>query len=414
MMQKREKKPLGLYIHIPFCVRKCRYCDFLSFANENAGVQANYVAKLVSELVGRSIYFRDECLVDSIYIGGGTPSLIAPKLIGDVLDAIYARFDVSEEAEVTIEANPGTTHTKQENPVIPDLIRDPLPGTTTIFKEYLDMGINRLSLGIQSFDDRQLAYLGRIHTAEQAISSYNSAVQSGFENINVDLIFGLPLQDLEAATSPMRDPFKLWMRDVATAIALDPAHISFYSLTIEEGTPIYGDVVNGAVRELGELEDRVMYHRAIEALTEAGYEHYEISNAAKPGRASRHNLKYWSMDDYLGVGIGAHSYIRGSRFANTSVWKDYMGAENHSLMTDWIHENTMNDEISEFIFLGLRKTEGIDLGAFEDRFGKRFMDLFRSETEDLIGRGLLVRDRERLRLTTLGLDLSNRVFVEFV
>ncbi|MDR1027881.1 MAG: radical SAM family heme chaperone HemW, partial [Clostridiales Family XIII bacterium] len=283
------RRKLGIYVHLPFCAKKCGYCDFLSFVNRDPAFHAYYTQQLILEITGRSSIYGNDFTVDSVFLGGGTPSLVAPARIEELLDAICARFRVADDAEVTMEANPGTIGAEG----LHDCRR---------------AGVTRLSIGAQSFDPRILGFLGRIHGAEDTRRVYAAARAAGFENINLDLIFGIPSERIET-----------WEGDVAAAVALEPEHISFYSLQFEEGTPLWGDLMDGRIEELSDIEDRRMYHGAIDALAQAGYAHYEISNAAKPGFESRHNLKYWSMDDYLGVGLGAHSYVNGRRFANTSV-----------------------------------------------------------------------------------------------
>ena len=375
---------LGLYIHIPFCVRKCRYCDFLSFPNSSEDLISIYIEKLTSEIIAKNNFDCTANIVDSIYIGGGTPSLIEANYIDDILDAIYAKYNISDNTEITIEANPGTVDVEK-------------------LKSYANFGINRLSYGVQSFDRKQLKLLGRIHDSDSVLESFNLARNAGFKNINIDLIFGLPEETLP-----------IWLNDVKTTIELSPEHISFYSLTIEENTPIFHDIINARIEELDETSDRIMYHKAIELLADNGYNHYEISNAALPGFESRHNLKYWSMNNYLGFGLGAHSYVNGVRFANTESMQEYLSADGSSPMTTWVHENTITDEISEFVFLGLRKIEGIDLKRFNTLFGKSFWEVYSYETKLLIERGLLEENGDMLRLTSLGLDLSNQVFMEYI
>jgi oxygen-independent coproporphyrinogen-3 oxidase len=377
-------KPLGIYIHIPFCVRKCRYCDFLSFQDHAEGAVTQYLAQLEREIIDRSVVYGKEYSVDSIFIGGGTPTVLTPLQIDNILDTVYARYRVTEDAEVTIEANPGTIS---------------LSGLIDLYSS----GLNRISFGVQSFNDEKLKYLGRIHNADTAIKALFGARRAHFENINLDLIFGVPGETRAA-----------WCNDLETAIHLEPEHISFYDLQIEEGTPVCEDVVRGRVEEVGELEDRLMYHDAIKKLKKAGYVHYEISNAARPGYESRHNLKYWSMEDYLGVGLGAHSYTSGRRFSTTEDLAVYLAADSSGEMTGEIYSNKRSDEISEFIFLGLRRTDGISLNAFRERFGVEFDALFADETRSLIERKLLQRNGDVLKLTQLGLDLSNVVFLEYV
>jgi oxygen-independent coproporphyrinogen-3 oxidase len=380
----KQKKSLGIYIHIPFCLRKCRYCDFLSFAGKDVSTQRDYVEKVVQEIGGRRKMYHNEYMVNSIYIGGGTPSLLPPVLIEEILDAVYSLFPVAEDAENTMEINPGTSDRAG-------------------LKDFRSAGISRLSMGLQSFDAGMLAWLGRIHQAEQSVRAYEDARKAGFSNVNLDLMFGMPGETMA-----------IWKRDLRQAIALAPEHLSFYSLQVEEGTAVYGDIMEGRATALTDVEDRLMYHYAVETLTDAGYGHYEISNAARPGFASRHNLKYWSMEEFLGIGLGAHSYMKGRRFANTEDWNDYMTASDYRIMTSWIHRNTVQENISEYVFLGLRKTDGIDLKSFRRHFGRDFWEIYSEEAEALIRRGLLVHSADNLRLTSLGLDLSNQVFMEFV
>ncbi|MDR1068720.1 MAG: radical SAM family heme chaperone HemW [Clostridiales Family XIII bacterium] len=383
-MTTNKDKPLGIYIHIPFCLQKCRYCDFLSFAAWSTDSVTAYAEKLIGEISGRSRAYGAGHHVDTIYLGGGTPSLLPANMLDDILDAVYARYPMAGDVEVTLEANPGTVF-------------------GGVFQEFRDIGINRLSVGAQSFSADMLKYLGRIHLADDTADTVRDARKAGFDNISLDLMFGLPGETLAE-----------WLRDLDTAINLGPEHLSFYSLTPEEGTPVFDDIINGRVSDISEIDDRLMYHRAIERLAKAGYAHYEISNAAKPGFASRHNMKYWSLGDYLGLGLGAHSYFGGRRFGNTENMADYISAAAPEEMTAWEHVNTASDDISEYIFLGLRRTEGIDLRTFGRVFGRDFWDMYKEETDGLIERGLLAHEGEILKLTPLGLDLSNRVFMEYV
>jgi len=375
---------LGIYMHIPFCRHRCRYCTFLSDDEAGDKERSLYVSQLSREIAGKSEQYAPGKIIDTIFIGGGTPTILPITEIDDLIEAVYSRFHVSDSPEITVEANPGTV----------DL-------------DYLlslkESGVNRISFGVQSFDEEMLERLGRIHTADEAIRSFEAARDAGYDSVNIDLIFGLP--DQSAAS---------WNADLRRALSLHPDHISFYGLQLEEETPLYDDVMSGKLEALSDIEDRKMYHAAVEALTGNGYIHYEISNAALPGKASRHNLKYWSMEDYLGVGLGAHSYIKGRRFSNTEFLGDYIKAASSEQMVSSYYNNTRGDEMSEYIWLGLRRTEGISLSDFFRKFGEDFMKLYAEETEDLIARRLLTRDGDKLRLTALGLDLSNVVFREFV
>ena len=378
---------MGLYVHIPFCVKKCSYCDFVSYPIADRDTHLAYILKVIYEIRARKtlLYgYGPPPAADTVYIGGGTPSLIEAGFIAEILDAVYATFNVDEEAEITIEVNPGTTDKEK-------------------FRQYRAAGINRVSIGAQSFDAGTLAFLGRIHGSVDIVRCVADARAAGFSAINLDLIFGVPGQE-----------FKAWEKDLASAMALFPEHLSFYGLGIEEGTPLYDDFLNGAFEAADEAEDRRMYRFAKEYLAARGLYQYEISNSAKPGYESRHNLKYWSMEPYLGFGAGAHSYFGGRRFSNISDPSKYISAEDEDEMTDWAHDNTPSDDMSEFIFLGLRRTAGIELSRFSEEFGKDFWELYGDETQKLIGRGLLEQSGDALRLTPLGLDLANTVFSEYV
>jgi oxygen-independent coproporphyrinogen-3 oxidase len=349
----------------------------------DAAVHREYARKAAYEIACKKELFRGHA-ADTIYIGGGTPSFVAPACVEEILDAVYANDRVTDDAELTIEVNPGSAG---------------LDG----FRAYRSMGVNRVSIGAQSFDARALAFLGRVHTARDAVRCRADAEKAGFDNVSLDLIFGVPGQTLA-----------LWENELKTAALLGPRHVSFYSLQVEEGTPLYDDVLAGRAEEFDEIEDRRMYHLAKDFLAGEGYVHYEISNSAQMGFASRHNLKYWSMDAYAGFGLAAHSYVDGNRFSNTRDLAAYLAAPDVRTMVDWVHENTASDEMSEYIFLGLRRTAGIDLAHFKGTFGRDFWDLYGEETQSLIGRGLVERDGDALRLTPLGLDLANRVFREYV
>lgn len=375
---------LGIYIHIPYCLKRCRYCDFLSYTSHNMQARAYYSVKVAEEILSKSLVYGKQYTVDSIFIGGGTPSILEKEYLEEILDAVYSRFRMESDTEITIESNPGTLSPKKH-------------------KGFLDIGINRLSMGVQSLNDEVLRYLGRIHTAEEAVKNYFDAREAGFENINIDMMFGIPGQSE-----------KIWHEDFKKIIDMRPEHISFYSLQVEENTPIFSDVIENRVTPIDQITDRKMYHDVIDQLFASGYNHYEISNAAFPGYESRHNLKYWSMKDYLGVGLGAHSFVGGKRFCNTEILKDYLSTDRSVGVDATEQEITGADHMSEYIFLGLRKTEGISLEDFEKQYGRKFLDLYKHETENLINRGLLELKGGNLKLTALGLDLSNQVFIEYV
>ena len=380
-------KGLGLYIHIPFCARKCRYCDFTSYPIDDQDTHLAYILKVIFEIrAKRTLLFEGAATpaVETVYIGGGTPSLLEAGLISEILDAVYSTYRVEEDAEITIEVNPGTAGYDK-------------------FKAYRAAGINRLSIGAQSFGEEELAFLGRIHHGADTVRSVREARAAGFNDVNLDLIFGVPGQG-----------FPGWEKDLAAAMALEPTHISFYGLQIEEGTPLFESFSAGEFEAADEALDRRMYRYAKDYLAKHGLYQYEISNSARPGFESRHNLKYWSMEPYIGFGAGAHSHFGGRRFSNKPELALYLAAEDAGDMTDWSHDNTLSDNISEYIFLGLRRTAGIELSGFSEEFGRDFWELYGDETERLIGRGLLEKSGDRLRLTPLGLDLANSVFSEYV
>jgi oxygen-independent coproporphyrinogen III oxidase len=411
-MTTTNSRNLGLYIHIPFCAQKCRYCAFLSFDGAERGLHSAYCDALIQEIRfwGKKSEARD-LSVDTIFIGGGTPSTLPSKEIADILTACRERFDVLPDAEITIEANPGTLAVEKLN-------------------AYRDSGINRLSMGVQSLNDELLASMGRIHSADVFLSNYREARSAGFGNINLDFMFAVPGQTAD-----------LWSDTLARAIELHPEHISFYGLQIEEATPFYDMFKAGKLRPVDDETDRNMYHDAAAALQKNGYRHYEISNAARPGFSCRHNLKYWSLSEYLGLGLGAHSYLNGWRFSNVKDLASYIikGARmktdacgrpaskadgtgsdafdpSESTFVGWKHQNTQKEDISEYIFTGLRLTEGISRSAFADRFSVSIDEMFKDEIGKHLAKGLLEADKEgdRLRLTADGIDLSNDVMSDFV
>lgn len=307
--------------------------------------------------------------------------MLPAPLIERVLVALRSVFRVSAQAEITLEANPGTLN--------PEKLR-----------AYRRMGINRLSMGVQSLDRDILKKLGRIHDRDTALRNVGQAREAGFDNINLDLMFGIPGQSLD-----------VWKDTMEEVLSLNPEHLSFYSLQIEEGTSFYDWFASGRLEQLPEELDRRMYHEALGMLKERGYLHYEISNAAMDGYACRHNLKYWSMEDYLGLGLAAHSYIRGVRFFNTSDMGRYLGGDH----LEAVHRNDRNDSISDYLFTGLRRIQGISEKDFETRFGQSLTDLFGAEIRRFTGDGLLEqREDGRLCFTEKGLDVTNTVLRELM
>lgn len=373
----------GIYIHIPFCVKKCSYCAFLS-GPAGPEVRQEYVNHLIEEIRLRS---REVPEADTIYFGGGTPSLLTPEQIGEILEEVRKAFRITEGAEVTLEANPGT------------LTAESLEG-------YRKKGVNRLSMGVQSMDDRRLRYLGRIHTVEEVRRDVKMAREAGFHNINLDLIFAIPGTDVSDA-----------MEDLEAIAALEPEHISFYSLQLEEGTSFFRDFEAGKLREVPDETDREMYHRGIRALREKGYRHYEISNFAWPGYESRHNSKYWNMAEYVGLGLGASSYTGHRRTVNETDLKAYSEMlDRGELAFMEIHENSEADDISEAVFTGLRREEGVryrDVLGSEAAFWEYFREALPEAREYETG-GFLEMTDEGLRLTERGIDISNGIMALFV
>jgi oxygen-independent coproporphyrinogen-3 oxidase len=385
-------KNLGVYVHIPFCVKKCYYCDFLSFNGADEGVQAAYAKALLREIGLAAGLYADRFLIDSVFFGGGTPSFPPASMVTDAMAALRASFGFARHAEITVEANPGTLDEGK-------------------LDAYLRAGADRLSIGAQSMDEALLRRLGRAHGRDAIAESYAMARRAGFGNINLDLIFAVPGQS-----------GRLWEESLSEAVTLGPEHVSFYALQIEKGTPLYRKCRSGELQPVDEETDRLMYRAAVSLLEKNGLRRYEISNAAREGRRCRHNLKYWSMDDYLGLGLGAHSFIDGVRMGNRKGLAAYLRAEGNEGFRAWRRRNTERDSISEFVFLGMRRAEGIDAGEFRKRFGRDFLDMFGSEAKKLEESGLIELagggggsgDGLSVRLTDRGYDLANTVFVEFV
>ena len=420
---------LELYIHIPFCVRKCNYCDFLSFP-AGKEVMERYVRALEEEIrrTGETVYGRngrpgetvygqngrpeetvygqngrpEEAVygragggktevrpgsapkISTVFVGGGTPSVLEPEQIRSLFSCLRESFLLEADAEISMEANPGT------------LNREKLSACR-------EAGINRLSLGLQSADDGLLQTLGRIHTWEQFLYNYQDARQAGFRNINIDLMSSLPGQSLEN-----------YVKTLETVTALEPEHISSYSLILEEGTPFFAS--EEIRRQLpDENTDREMYEKTKEVLHEKGYKRYEISNYAKPGFACRHNLGYWDEVPYLGLGLGASSYYKNARFSNETDIRTYM--ENPFVPFLGRNDYECCDEKSrmeDYMIFGLRKMAGVSLSRFEKEFGTAAEEIYGGVIDRYVGMGLLVLEGDRLRLTDAGIDVSNRIFEDFL
>ncbi len=372
------RRDLELYIHIPFCVKKCAYCDFLSGPADEETME-HYVRALIREI--ESIESMKEMYrVVTVFVGGGTPSVLGGEQIERIFAALREKFAMESVREVTIEANPGTV-------------------TREKLKAYRRAGINRISFGLQSANNEELKQLGRIHTYEDFLESYMLAREEGFDNINIDLISAIPNQTVES-----------WKSTVDRILKLQPEHISAYSLIVEEGTPfekMYGEDGNRKEELPSEEEERVIYQKTKKWLQEAGYERYEISNYAKKGYACRHNLGYWERKEYLGLGLGASSLIGNVRFQNTEEMKTYLKYSDDVRKRKQNEEVlTKEEELEEMIFLGLRKKDGIS---------KKEVDFFCGEQiEKMICQGFLEEKDGNIRLTERGIDISNYVFAEIL
>ncbi len=374
--------PLSLYIHIPFCQKKCLYCDFPSFSpKENE--MALYTKKLIEEIEASASQVKNY-EVQTIFFGGGTPTLLSISQLKSITTAIYKNYRIAKNVEFTIEANPKTFDEEK---------------ATALFQ----MGFRRMSIGLQSFQNEELQLLGRIHTKEDFQTSYGLARKSGFSNINIDLMFALPNQT-EA----------MWQNTLKNAIALQPEHISVYSLIYEEGTPFFEKREQEELKELDEVLDRKLYHMAVELLETHGYVQYEISNFAKIGKESQHNITYWKTKPYLGFGLSAHSYFEGERFHNTDDFHVYINDPLHKITKQDVELILEKEAMSEFVFLGLRMTKGIAKAEFHERFGMELNNVYATEIQKCIKNELLVETTTHIHLTKLGIDLSNTVFCEFV
>ena len=377
-MRNRE---LGVYVHIPFCKHKCDYCDFISYCNKDNLIES-YVEALKKEINLQNI----QSYIDTIYIGGGTPSYIESKYIKAIMKEIKKK-NIRKDAEITIEVNPGTV-------------------TEAKLKDYKECGINRLSIGLQSTKNELLKQIGRIHDYNKFLETYKLAREVGFENINVDLMIGLPNQkimDLKESLNKI--------------IELQPEHISVYSLIVEEGTPIAQKIQMGELTLPNENEERNMYWYVKNTLELSGYNHYEISNFSKRGYESHHNMSCWNQCQYFGFGVGAHSYRDITRYSNITDINEYIkNIQKGNLSKNRIiHEiQKESDTEKEYMLLGLRKIEGVKINDFKAKFVKNPIYLFRNELKKLSDENLIAVDTNTIRLTPKGIDLANLVWEEFV
>ncbi len=380
-MMNKVKEDLGLYLHFPFCEKKCDYCDFLSFSSDLSTKEA-YAAALIREIVAYQ-KTAESCLVGSIFLGGGTPSVMPARLLKEIFSALAASFEIAGDAEITMEMNPGTV--SEDN------------------LSFAADSINRVSLGVQSFHDEELKMLGRIHTRKQAVDSVSLLKKAGIKNLNIDLMSGIPGQTVRS-----------WRDNLDQAIALDVPHISAYSLIVEEGTPFFDRYQNGDHLP-DEDAERQMYYDTRKYLAGAGCLRYEISNYAKEGYECRHNLRYWRRGPYIGLGLGASSLFDHKRWKNTESLKQYLrdSADPQKIARDLTPLDT-RDEMEEFMFLGLRTMRGVSEETFKAAFHRSMGDVYGAVLTRQIEEGFMKKIGDRYALTDRGIDVSNRILSEFL
>lgn len=381
-------KKIGLYVHIPFCKQKCYYCDFISYSKKENYFE-KYVQALIKEM--KNFLYHNNVEIETLYIGGGTPSLIDAKYIEEIMYVLQEKNLLKNTKEITIEVNPGTVNEEK-------------------LKTYKNIGINRLSIGLQSTENNILKKVGRIHTYEDFLNTYEEARKVGFENINVDLMIGIPDQKIS--------DIKKSLEKIINLKPIQPEHISVYSLIVEDGTPIQKLINTGKLNLPDEETERNMYWYVKNFLELNGYIHYEISNFAKKGYESKHNMDCWNQKEYIGFGVAAHSYINGVRFGNTDSIEEYIENCNN----DEFEKNRIIDEIEkdifskeqEFMLIGLRKIDGVFIQDFKNKFGENPIFVFKDELNKLVEEGLIIVDFDQIKLTNKGLDLANLVWEEFV
>jgi oxygen-independent coproporphyrinogen-3 oxidase len=383
MKEVKKLKKIGLYIHIPFCYKKCSYCDFISFKYNDQNID-QYVKALLKEIELYSSRLK-KYKVKTLFIGGGTHSALTIDKMDTIVNKLYKSLSIESGIEFSVESNPGT------------LTKEKLEG-------YLKIGVNRLSIGLQSFNDRILNSIGRIHSKEIFLRNYHTARDVGFDNINIDLMYGLPGQSLSD-----------WKDTLEKVIELRPEHISAYALKIEEGTRFYDLYLQNKLHLADEEEEREMYHYTIETLNKQGIVQYEISNFAKEDYECEHNLIYWNNEEFLGLGLAAHSYLNFCRFANTNNFEEYINLLNNGKLPVSTKENkSREDEIFETMFLGLRLTKGVNVNKFKKRFRLNPLEIYKYKLDKMIKLGLITVDENSIRLTRYGMDVSNQVFLEFI
>ncbi len=378
-----KEKATSLYIHIPFCAQKCAYCDFVSFRTDDA-FRAAYMTALCKELeiIGE---IDAKPGLKTIFVGGGTPSLLSVPEIEKLSQRLNGSFDMRQVVEFSIEANPGTLNQEK-------------------LLAWQKAGVNRVSMGVQSMDDQMLKTLGRIHSSATARQSFELLRNTGFDNINLDVMFGLPGQTEENLLQTLDE-----------IIALNPEHISAYSLKIEDGTPFDKLYSKGLIEMPSEEEDREMYHSLVRKLRQAGYRQYEISNFAKPSRACKHNLVYWKGEPYYAAGLAAHGYTKGVRTGNYAEWDKYQAALNAGDLPVESQETISDSEAAfEYIMLGLRLNEGVDLKAYRSKFKEDLLKQYAEVIASQVQQGTLIVESDFLRLSQYGMDIANTVIAEFL
>ena len=375
---------LGIYIHIPFCKQKCFYCDFCSFANKNE-MQEKYVEAVINEI--KNITHKEKYTVTTIYFGGGTPSILNPEYIKNILQEIESSFEILDDAEITIEINPGTVNEEK-------------------LKKYKEYGINRLSIGLQSANDKILKNIGRIHDYKQFEETFFYARKCGFKNINIDLMIGLPTQAVEDVKQTLEK-----------IIQKNPEHISVYSLIIEEGTIIEKMINENKLQLPDEETERIMYWTVVNELKENGYNQYEISNFSKKTYESKHNTNCWKQKQYIGLGTSAHSYLNKKRYSNTNNIEEYIKniQENNISKNITIHEEqTEESTMNEYMLLGLRMIQGININEFKQKFKTDPTIKYKEILEKLQKENLIQITKTSIKLTKQGIDFGNIVWEEFI
>ncbi len=369
---------IGLYLHVPFCVRKCNYCDFCSFSGVDAETRKRYIDRLIDEI--HAYKKANKTAVDTIFFGGGTPTLLTPSELERILISVDDTFKISKDCEFTLEGNPGTVN--------PEGI-----------SAYKSLGVNRFSLGLQSIHENELKILGRIHNYTDFLNSYAAIYDSGITNINVDLMYGIPAQTLTS--------FEKTLREITR---LSPTHISSYGLILEEGTPFFERRDNLPLPS--EDSECDMYYLCSDILRSEGYDHYEISNYNRGGNPCRHNLKYWHADEYVGVGISAYSYFEGARYGNGRDMNEYLSSSGIYYTT-----KEQIDSVSarfEYAMMRLRLREGFSLSEYERRFGESFLIGRENKIEDMKSAGYIINDADRIALTERGFYVSNSILTELL